>query len=299
MALIRDLMTSAVLIAASLTAQDDTISAQPSGRAENAPSNGGYLVRIVKMGMGDAIYTEPAVLKSSHFNHGHPLDVRNQLDALCVQGSGYAEELDVYHFPPEVVAASAAMEVHLDETLASVTLRRVKAVADVHELIVELAPRNNDKVPAARKKARVRSGHTIGVLFPYRSASSDRYPNRILAVVIAPLTPHAPSIPVLASYRLALGCGGMGLHSPKAVEMHFPVCPDAATTAACSARFVFEITVDERGVPRDPRLLWVRGGSEDLLEEALEAVSKWRFIPAISGNNTYEVLHQVTVDVRN
>jgi TonB family protein len=79
---------------------------------------------------------------------------------------------------------------------------------------------------------------------------------------------------------LAAGSDGkkMGIKPPKAIYHPDPEYTPSAREDRIEGIVVVNIKVDEQGIPRDLKVL--KSLRSDLDQKALEAVSRWRFVPA-------------------
>jgi periplasmic protein TonB len=89
---------------------------------------------------------------------------------------------------------------------------------------------------------------------------------------------------------------GGGVSQPVAIYRVEPEYSEEARKAKFQGTVVLQIVVDERGLPRDLKVIRALGLGLD--ERAMEAVQKWRFRPATKDGKAVPVYAQVEVNFR-
>ena len=84
--------------------------------------------------------------------------------------------------------------------------------------------------------------------------------------------------------------------APTLIQKFEPEYTDEARTACASGSVLLSLIVDREGMPRDIRVKRPLGMGLD--EKAIEAVSKWRFKPALKSGQPVAVRAQVEVNFR-
>jgi len=92
------------------------------------------------------------------------------------------------------------------------------------------------------------------------------------------------------------GGSGAALVHPPIVSQVAPVYTDEALSRKIEGRVLVSLTIDEQGVPRNPRVELSPGYG--LGEKAIEAVSQWRFRPIVSAGTAIAVPAKVAVEFR-
>lgn len=93
----------------------------------------------------------------------------------------------------------------------------------------------------------------------------------------------------------AMPAGG-DITAPRVLDRVIPSYPADARLSGREGQVVVELIIDEEGRAHDARV--VKGLSETLDAAALEAVSAWRFKPALRRGEPVRVLFRVTVEFR-
>jgi TonB family protein len=97
------------------------------------------------------------------------------------------------------------------------------------------------------------------------------------------------------------GEGGSGNYAgslrPTVISKTEPQYTPEARTAKLQGSVMLSLTVDERGLPHEIKV--IRGLGMGLDEKAIEAVANWRFQPGTRGGQPVATFTQVKVDFRN
>jgi TonB family protein len=89
---------------------------------------------------------------------------------------------------------------------------------------------------------------------------------------------------------------GPGVTPPKPIHRPEPTYSPEARSAGVQGTVLFELVVDERGLPTDIRLLSPLGYGLD--ERAQETIAKWRFQPGLKNGNPVKILANIEVNFR-
>ena len=157
------------------------------------------------------------------------------------------------------------------------------AIADYDEAVRRLSNRSQDYELRARAKQ---------ALGDSQGAAQDRAKAEELASGLKP-TPPATIVAAADGDAPKVYKIGGDVSAPKIVKHVEPEYSEAARRAKFNGVVSMTLVVDEKGMPRDIRV--VRPTGMGLDEKALEAVRKWRFAPG--RKNGVPVSTYATVDV--
>src|SRR5580658_397330 len=117
------------------------------------------------------------------------------------------------------------------------------------------------------------------------------FPAAILAIALsATVIAQAPSDPPQALHI------GAGVSAPRLIHKVEPQYSPLARADRVQGTVVFQIIVDEHGLPRDIQVISPLGFGLD--EKAEEAIAKWRFAPGMKEGKPIPVVAQVEVNFR-
>lgn len=91
---------------------------------------------------------------------------------------------------------------------------------------------------------------------------------------------RGPGIALLAVFAIASSTARAACTDPSYAKLKPPVYPPSAVSAKTEGRALIEVTVSVEGVPHD-FIVRQSSGSAELDRAALDAVSEWRFNPAL------------------
>src|ERR1044071_5584099 len=89
---------------------------------------------------------------------------------------------------------------------------------------------------------------------------------------------------------------GAGMTPPKVIRKIDPTYSPEARSAGVQGSVLFELFVDENGLPAEIRLLSPLGYGLD--ERAQEAIQKWRFKPGLRNGKPVKTLANIEVNFR-
>lgn len=256
----------------------------------------GYHVRIVRL-VTDA--GEPGAAIGSGADSGVPVVLPSEeLWGSPEQLQGLAELLGVASAEPAggfFLQSNDGLEfrferrVYIGQTTADLSFRAVPPEANGRAHRVELTLRDivAPDPPLAEATLLLATDRTVAIAIPGLPDGDG------LALAVTSIAPAETAEQLRGADSVQLLDGD--ITPPKIISQAAVRYPESARRQKLSGEIILQLIIDRDGIPRAPTVLKMTPGCEELAGAAVDAVQRWRYEPAVLGDDPVAVWFTVVV----